>query len=305
MTKWAAMDQSLNTPTQLLHALRTNNPTSPRLTWYGPDSERVEFSGRVLENWVAKTANYLVDELDAETGTVIALDLPLHWRSLAWLLATWAVGATAATTSGIQTGTADDTATSTPAGAAAPGALITGVELFSGADIVATASPAQIHSLLTGAKSDPLVVAVALPALQMRWMGELPPRTLDYSGEVRSHADVFFADAEPEPSDTAWQHTVLNNHTGAGTVVAGPTLGADTDKTDYAHLLTGGAQLLSIPGTELPALPQRVLLQASHGWAAVVPDALKIWAAGGSVVLLGDGVLVSETLRASENITLG
>lgn len=297
MTKWAAMNQSLNTPTQLLHALRTNNPTSPRLTWYGPDSERVEFSGRVLENWVAKTANYLVDELDAEPGTVIALDLPLHWRSLAWLLATWAVGATAATSSNTQTGTA--------AGAAGPGALVTGAQLISGTDIVATASPVQIHSLLTGAKGDPLVVAVALPALQMRWMGELPSRTLDYSGEVRSHADVFFADAEPEPSDIAWQHTALNNGAAAGTDVAGTALSADIDKTDYAHLLTGGAQLLSIPENQLPTGPQRVLLQAENGWAAVVPDALKIWAAGGSVVLLGDGVLVSETLRASENITLG
>lgn len=276
MTKWAAMTQSPNTPTQLLNALRTNNPTSPRLTWYGPDSERVEFSGRVLENWVAKTANYLVDELDAETGTVIAVDLPLHWRSLAWLLATWAVGATAATMSGT---------------AGSHGVVM-------GADIVATASPAQVHSLLPGTKGDPLVVAVALPALQMRWMGELPPRTLDYSGDVRSHADVFFADAEPESSDIAWQHTALDNGNGTGA-------DAGTVKTDYAQLLAGGAQLLSVPGTELPAQPQRVLLQADHGWAAVVPDALKIWAAGGSVVLLGEGVLISETLRASENITLG
>ena len=75
MAKWALMDRSVNTPEKLLHAFRTDNPTAPRLTWYGPDSERVEFSGRVLDNWVAKTANYLVDELDAEPGTVICLDL--------------------------------------------------------------------------------------------------------------------------------------------------------------------------------------------------------------------------------------
>src|SRR5699024_8859018 len=148
------MDRSVNTPTQLLHALRSNNPTSPRLTWYGPDSERVEFSGRVLENWVAKTANYLVDELDAEPGTVIALNLPLHWRSVAWMLATWAVGATAVTADGVDL---DFSSTDT--------------------NIIATASPATVHSQLPGAKGDPLVVAVALPALQMRWMGELPPRT--------------------------------------------------------------------------------------------------------------------------------
>ena len=40
------------------------DPGRPRLTWYGPDAERVELSGKVLLNWVAKTANLLTDELD-------------------------------------------------------------------------------------------------------------------------------------------------------------------------------------------------------------------------------------------------
>lgn len=275
MAKLALMNLSVNTPTQLLHALRSNNPTSPRLTWYGPDSERVEFSGRVLENWVAKTANYLVDELDAEPGTVIALDLPLHWRSLVWMLATWAVGATAVTADG--------------AGA-----------FSAGADIIATASPAAVHSQLSGAKGDPLVVAVALPALQMRWMGELPPRTLDYSGDVRSHADVFYADSEADASDIAWRHTGVGNSTEANGTDA-----PSTQEISYVQLLAGGEELQSIPETALGTQPQRVLLQAKEGWAGVVHDALKIWAAGGSVVLLGDGVAVSETVRASENITLG
>ena len=53
----------------LMSALRSGHSTSPRLTWYGPDSERVELSGRVLDNWVAKTSNLLQDELDAEPGT--------------------------------------------------------------------------------------------------------------------------------------------------------------------------------------------------------------------------------------------
>ena len=271
MAKWSPMDRSVNTPTQLLHALRSNNPTSPRLTWYGPDSERVEFSGRVLENWVAKTANYLVDELDAEPGTVIALDLPLHWRSVVWMLATWAVGATAVT------------------------ADAAGLDFSStDASIIATASPAAVHSQLPGAKGDPLVVAVALPALQMRWMGELPPRTLDYSGDVRSHADVFFADAEADDSDIAWRHVGI-----ASAEVN------SAQEISYAALLAGGEELLSIPVTALPAEPQRVLLQVKDGWAGVVRDALNIWAAGGSVVLLGDGVAVSDTVRGSENITLG
>ncbi len=53
---------------ELMTALRSGQSTSPRLTWYGPDAERVELSGRVLDNWVAKTSNLFQDELDAEPG---------------------------------------------------------------------------------------------------------------------------------------------------------------------------------------------------------------------------------------------
>lgn len=242
------MDQLPRTPAELFNAFRTMEATSPRLTWYGPDSERVEFSGRVLENWVAKTANYLVDELDGEPGTVVDVDMPLHWRSLVWLLASWAVGATAATGGG--SGTSPD--------------------------IVATTDPAAAWERAAGAKPAPLVVAVALPALAMRWMGDLPPRTLDYSGDVRSHADVFFPDAEPSPDDTAWSHG-----------------GVDTS---YAELLA------QEPGAA-PQAPRRVLLQVRDGWDAVVPAALNTWAAGGSVVLLCEGVEPTEHLRSTENIT--
>ncbi|MBP2411607.1 uncharacterized protein (TIGR03089 family) [Arthrobacter stackebrandtii] len=240
-----------HTPAALLDAFRTLNATSPRLSWYGAEGERVEFSGRVLDNWVAKTANYLVDELDAEPGQVVALDLPLHWRSMVWLLAGWAVGATVATG-----------------------------EVAGGAEIVATTDPAAAHVRLAGASPAPLVVAVALPALAMRWMGELPPRTLDYCGDVRSHGDQFFPDAEPGGSDAAWRN-------GDGGAVA---------ETNYAQLL---------PAAEPAEAPRRVLLQARDGWGAVVPQALKAWAAGGSVVLLGDGVEATDALRSSENVTEG
>ena len=44
----------MNIPaTDLMTALRSGHSTSPRLTWYGPDAERVELSGRVLDNWVS------------------------------------------------------------------------------------------------------------------------------------------------------------------------------------------------------------------------------------------------------------
>lgn len=71
----------------------TGDPGRPRLTWYGPGGERTELSGHVLDNWVTKTTNLLVEEHDAAPGTRAHLDLPPHWRSVVWALAVWRAGA--------------------------------------------------------------------------------------------------------------------------------------------------------------------------------------------------------------------
>ncbi|MDR3068395.1 MAG: TIGR03089 family protein, partial [Cellulomonas sp.] len=64
---------------RLSRALLTD-PGKPRLTWYDSDDQRVELSGAVLSNWANKTANLLVEEVEAGPGTRVGLDLPLHWR---------------------------------------------------------------------------------------------------------------------------------------------------------------------------------------------------------------------------------
>src|SRR5690625_7671347 len=70
----------------------TSGQSAPSLTWYGPDAERVELSGRVLANWVTKAANLLADEADVTPGALVQLDLPMHWRTAVWALAVWACG---------------------------------------------------------------------------------------------------------------------------------------------------------------------------------------------------------------------
>jgi uncharacterized protein (TIGR03089 family) len=89
-----------DTPAALLHRLATSDPTRPRLTWYDDEpgatrGERIELSGRVLANWVAKAANLLQDDLDVGPGSVVAVELPVHWRTAYWLFAVWSVGAEA------------------------------------------------------------------------------------------------------------------------------------------------------------------------------------------------------------------
>lgn len=178
-TAW--QDVAMSTPaTNLMASLRSGNATSPRLTWYGPDAERVELSGRVLDNWVAKTSNLLQDELDAEPGMSLRLDLPAHWKSLVWALAGWQVGMELVLDGG-------------------------------GADLLVTDTP----DAGAGADFD-AVVAVPLAALAMRWPGELPVGVVDYAAEVRSHGDVFMAHAEPDAAlpalrraDAAHAHSEL------------------------------------------------------------------------------------------------
>lgn len=75
-------------------AARVDRPTSPLVTYYDLDTgERVELSGVTTANWVAKTANFLIDDLEAEIGTRVRIGLPTHWLRIVWILSAWQVGA--------------------------------------------------------------------------------------------------------------------------------------------------------------------------------------------------------------------
>jgi len=66
------------------------DPTRPLLTWYDDATgERTELSGATLANWVAKTANMLVDEAALGPGDTAATLLPPHWQTAAVLLGCW------------------------------------------------------------------------------------------------------------------------------------------------------------------------------------------------------------------------
>ena len=75
--------------------LRTaTDPSQPLVTYYDmATGERVELSTTTTANWVAKTSNFLVDDLDAAPGTRIRIGLPSHWLTTVWILAAWNVGA--------------------------------------------------------------------------------------------------------------------------------------------------------------------------------------------------------------------
>jgi uncharacterized protein (TIGR03089 family) len=116
----------------------------PRLTWYGDGGERSELSGAVLAQWVTKTTNLLVEELDAGPGFRVRLDLPGHWRAVVWALGTWRVGA----------------------------CVVVGDD--EPADAVVTSSPSW-----PGTGTGGTLVAVALPALARSFPAPLPPGAID------------------------------------------------------------------------------------------------------------------------------
>jgi uncharacterized protein (TIGR03089 family) len=67
----------------------------PFLTYYG-SAERTELSYATFGNWVAKTANLLVEGLSLDEGDVVGVALPDHWQAVVVAFAAWRAGAVVA-----------------------------------------------------------------------------------------------------------------------------------------------------------------------------------------------------------------
>ncbi|MEU6391200.1 TIGR03089 family protein [Streptomyces sp. NPDC046939] len=90
------MNVVARTSAQLLQDALAADPGRPLVTFYDDATgERVELSVATFANWVAKTANLLQGELNAEPGDRVTLLLPAHWQTAVWLLACSSVGVVA------------------------------------------------------------------------------------------------------------------------------------------------------------------------------------------------------------------
>lgn len=220
------------TPSTLSNALRelSERPT-PALVWRD-GQERVELSGRVLVNWVEKTAGLLVDELDVETGALITVSPRPHWRLTVIALAALRVGATLRFTPDSH-----------------PDAVVH-AELEAHLD---TAVPAE-HLL-----------AVATPALAFACETPAPEGALDFCAEVRSFPDSYLGMEEPQPADTALTASGITHAdlvaraVDAASRVADPTVyvlltdGWDEDLllVTLGVLIRGGTVLLAASGQDV------------------------------------------------------
>jgi len=177
---WAvdAYSRRVTRPADVLQQMLRSDSAKPRITTYddtdGPTrGERIELSARVLGNWVSKAANALQDEFDIAPGSIVRLDLPPHWRTAYWALATWSVGATVS----LHTDTDDDSA-------AAP-------------DLLVTTDPGA------AAASDSPAVLVTLAGLARQAAAPVPAGVMDEAKELSTHGDQFAAYEDPADSDTA------------------------------------------------------------------------------------------------------
>jgi uncharacterized protein (TIGR03089 family) len=79
---------------QLLRPLLATSPARPLITHYDDAvGSRIELSVATSANWAAKTANWLVEEVDVEPGDEVAVLLPAHWQTVGVLLGAWWCGA--------------------------------------------------------------------------------------------------------------------------------------------------------------------------------------------------------------------
>ncbi|MDO5698555.1 MAG: TIGR03089 family protein [Dermatophilus congolensis] len=161
----------------LLQRLTTDNPTAPRITHYD-EAGRIELSGRVLVNWVAKAANLLVEEFDVQPSDVLVLDLPAgHWRATYWALAAWLCGAHVVVTDARWSQSATAPLAENP-------------------DVVVTSAPAR------WADSGAEVVAVETRALARSFEGDLAG-AFDEAANLATYADVPPDPDGPVPDDAA------------------------------------------------------------------------------------------------------
>lgn len=66
----------------MLNHLLTADAAAPRLTVYNESTgARMDFSAQTLENWVAKIANMLEEELELSKDDSLRIDLPVTWQA--------------------------------------------------------------------------------------------------------------------------------------------------------------------------------------------------------------------------------
>ncbi|MGI9125540.1 MAG: TIGR03089 family protein [Mycobacterium sp.] len=219
----------------LLDPLLAADPKGPRITYYDDGcGERIEVSTATLENWAAKTANLLRDELGAGPSSRVAVLLPAHWQTAAVLLGIWWIGAEAVFD-----------------GAPADLALCTR-ERLDEADAAVAGGEVAVLSL------DPFGKPAA----------DLPIGVTDYATAVRVHGDQAVPERSPGPAldgrsgpdvlESARRSAQARGITAADRVMSDRTWNTPQELIEnLLAVLAAGASLVQLTNPDPAALDRR------------------------------------------------
>ena len=174
----------------MLNHLLNADAAAPRLTVYNESTgARMDFSAQTLENWVAKIANMLEEELELDDDSALLIDLPVTWQA-----AVIALGALAA---GIEFDFANSSLADDDANAASQlqaDAVFTSpdkFDLYSVGDVAASFDGSAPEVVLD--TDDPFGRGVVEAG------GELPSGAIDFGPTVRFYGDDYFGQTTPLP----------------------------------------------------------------------------------------------------------
>ena len=232
------------TPDRLLTQAVVDDPARPLITFYDDSTgERVELSVATFANWVAKTANLLVDGLAARPGQRVSLDLPAHWQGAVWHAACWAAGLV--TVPGATSGRAAAIDTDT-------GIDIAVLALARGGGERSAPAAGEVVGLGLGPMGLPRR-GIDLPAFV----------TLDYDREIHGYGDVF----RPPPGADPERPALLAD----GTLHTASGLGTATAARLESWGLPRGARILSVLRLDsLPAIVAGLLGPLANGGGTVL-----------------------------------
>ncbi|MFS2292995.1 MAG: TIGR03089 family protein [Actinomadura sp.] len=264
-------------PAGLLRRRLADDPSGPLVTFYDDArGERVELSARTFENWVAKTANFLVDELAAEPGTRAVLVLPPHWQTAVWLMACWSAGVLAeplAPEAFRGRGAGDGAGAGEGAGAAEPSAAGEPYILVAAQEVLEEVLGDE--ELAGGAEE---VVGLSLHALGGP-LADCPPGVVDYAVEVRGHGDRFVPDPRVTPETPALRVPRASGAAGAGateesvtktTLTGAELVAAGREAAERWGLDARDRILVDVPFTTLDGVLAGLLAPLTSGASVII-----------------------------------
>ncbi|MDY3127510.1 MAG: TIGR03089 family protein [Corynebacterium sp.] len=230
---------------ELLSHLLDADPAAPRLTVYEKASgARMDFSAQTLDNWAAKIANMVEEELELDHDSQVLIDLPVSWQA-----AVIALGCIAA---GVNYDLTDST-TGDQEGKSTADAVFTSLNksaYYLDGSFLSASTGGVVDVVIVS--SDPFGRGVTETG------GEIPPGTIDFGPTVRFYGDAYFGTTTPlpeavsvEPSNqrllsTGWHdkdsfaRAVLSPLAGGGSavVVSGLVSTTDLDRIAAAERTT-------------------------------------------------------------------